>query len=1550
MDTGKLDKWAELLLDTGKRNNLINFKDTKLGTVEIAAPSYTVLFNKADRDTKFEVYDPDADKDEYDIFFDDDETVQKKFANKQDYIVKYEWKIKGNQILLWNPYGPIAALSTVAKKASTAMEETGVNIAYMAFGFVHWFEENDPETTYRAPLLLIPVKIEKKARTENFKIKPTGDDVVLNPTFCFKLQSEYGVTLPEYTDEGIEKYFDAVGEIFAKLKWTLTRECKIGIFSFLKINMYRDLKDNADEILENRNIRILLGEPVEEQVPIKETESITAQRNVVDADSSQAEAVALAKTGQSFVLQGPPGTGKSQTITNLIAECISDGKKVLFVSEKLAALNVVYDKLKKAGLAEFCLELHSHKANKKEVIAELCRTLRLPKNGVAAEAAEYTDELMRAQDKLCEYEKQLHTKRPVINKTLYEIFGEISRLREAADCDLIIEGVQNKGEEFLNDAADAFAQYAQYVPSIGEDYTKNVWYGYKVSDGSYSSKIKLKSELQTLSSALEQIIFEKDEFEKSYQASSPTVSSLFSAQRFFALAANSKYLAPELLCADAAKTTHEKLNSALALYKEFTQAKAYLDERYDDDIYKLDGAAYYKLLTKKYGGAFSRLFSKEYKNIRSEIRLCRRDNKKPSYAEAVVCAKNLATFKAKSEEFEALANGLTAPDIKSFAEADFTAAISEFAELEKIFSEGFDSGNIRFMAEEEFTAEKRNFAAVSRSLEKCLSAFGGALDFVAGNFEKSEFDFYLITAEAARDKAFGCLDDIDGLDNWLAFYNLLQRLEKLQLTQFLQLTADGVPADHLAEAFKKAYFKQWADYIIHSSEALSALTRIPHDKAVESFASTDRLQFEINKAKIRAKLSSMRPSTTMVTAGSAASVLLREGEKKRRQKSIRALLSEAGGLIQVLKPCFLMSPLSVSTFLESSKIRFDTVIFDEASQIFPQDAAGAIYRGKQLIVVGDSRQMPPSNFFNAVADAPEDDWDGVTDFESILDLCSTALPQKRLKWHYRSRYEQLISFSNKNFYDFELVTFPSCRQDKNKDGIGVDFHYIEGGTFDHKTKTNVKEAEYVVDLIYDNFKKYPERSLGVVAFSISQQNLIERLLNRRRAKEQDMEEFFKADAAEPFFIKNLETVQGDERDTIIFSVGYAKDETGKLLHNFGPLNRVGGERRLNVAITRAKHNVQVVASMKYTAIDLKRTRSEGARLLRDYLDYAENGETSFYRAEGGSFEKPRLDLQKEVCEFLIANGFKADMQVGCSGMKIDVAVRDKNGENYVLAVECDGESYHSGKSARDRDRLRREVLERMGWRFYRLWSADWIRTNKAEKERLLFEAQAAVNGKGKPSLNSKQTEEVKKNYDITPDGERGETAASAETAKNISSFISAAEDKPFEFPEYKTADIPALRRKYPNDFISFVKAMLETEAPLAETVLLQRIAFMFNYYGKVTPTVVREYNTRMRRAAAFGIIRRNGFLYLDGQKEIPFRRFGGKHKREVKEVSLEELASGMRTLLKLNVSVDREGLFREIINQLGFNRLTEPLKQRLNDALKLLDGETQTDGNRITLI
>jgi len=470
----------------------------------------------------------------------------------------------------------------------------------------------------------------------------------------------------------------------------------------------------------------------------------------------------------------------------------------------------------------------------------------------------------------------------------------------------------------------------------------------------------------------------------------------------------------------------------------------------------------------------------------------------------------------------------------------------------------------------------------------------------------------------------------------------------------------------------------------------------------------------------------------------------------------------------------------------------------------------------------------------------------------------------------------------------------------------------------------MKEAEYIVDLIYENLRKYPERSLGVVAFSISQQNLIDRLLSRRRLQNPDKEHFFRSDRKEPFFIKNLETVQGDERDTVIFSVGYAKDSSGRLMHNFGPLNRVGGERRLNVAVTRAKMNVQLVSSMHHTDIDLSRTKAEGARLLREYLDYAENGVKALERTQTvNTFERDDFSFESEVCEFLRDNGFTVDTQVGCSSFRIDLALKRPDSSDYALAIECDGDSYNSSKNTRDRDRLRQSVLERMGWKFYRIWSTDWFKNNQVEKEKLLAVAKDAISNPPK--------------------------AEKAEAASEEPSFEEIAQEKHFEFPKYKEADMAAAERFFPSELQKMVKEILLSEAPMSEEWLLRRISYMYGR-EKVTSVVVKDYEAQMRDCAKSGIIRRDKFLYLADQKEIQLRVPSPDGIiRDVKYISLEELSAGMYEIIKQNISVDKDGLFLTVAKLLGFNRAGKTSNERFEAALALLQGVVDIDGNTISV-
>jgi very-short-patch-repair endonuclease len=823
--------------------------------------------------------------------------------------------------------------------------------------------------------------------------------------------------------------------------------------------------------------------------------------------------------------------------------------------------------------------------------------------------------------------------------------------------------------------------------------------------------------------------------------------------------------------------------------------------------------------------------------------------------------------------------------------------------------------------------ERENFSVFARRLEDALNSVDEEiLNRIGDCFDSSILDVQYTPISLLLLRFEGCLKEFGKLDNWCHFRSLLKKLENAQVLSYIDTaTSRKIEPEYIVGAFQKLFYFQWIDSILSASPVLSEFNRVSQDSAVGRFVEKDKEQLDINKALIREKLSAMRPSADIIAQGSPIAKILREGEKKRKQKSIRTLLAETGEIVQVLKPCFLMSPLSVSTFLAPGAVEFDVVVFDEASQIFPQDAIGAIYRAKQLIVVGDSKQMPPSNFFNSTLEVEDDeDADDVTDFESILDICSTCMQQLRLCWHYRSRYEQLIAFSNKNFYDNTLITFPSAKKDAP--GIGVDYFNVEGGVFDRKSHTNRIEAEYVVDLVYANIEKYPNRSLGVVAFSKNQQDLIDRLLSRRRQQTPEYEEFFTLDKEEPFFVKNLETVQGDERDAIIFSVAYCKDSQGRLLHNFGPLNRAGGERRLNVAVTRAKSNVQLVSSMHYSDIDLKRTSSEGARLLREYLDYAENGNIALERSISvNPYEHYDSEFELEVADFLRSKGFAVDTQVGCSGFRIDLGLKLPNTSEYILAIECDGATYHSSKNARDRDRLRQEILERMGWTFYRIWSTDWFRNNDVEKKRLLTTVKNIMEGAIESKSNPNSPETAEETFDLV------------------------AEDDQFGFPAYKSANVGELMVTYygKRDLKGLVKAILDIESPLSEELLLKRIVGWFDR-EKVTNVVKDEYKKQMLGYRQYEIKKRGGFLYLDDGREISFRS-QGDIKREIKHIAPEELAAGMREILKQNISAERDGLYRALAAQCGISRITKSARECLDNALELLKDEINIEDDLITI-
>jgi very-short-patch-repair endonuclease len=575
--------------------------------------------------------------------------------------------------------------------------------------------------------------------------------------------------------------------------------------------------------------------------------------------------------------------------------------------------------------------------------------------------------------------------------------------------------------------------------------------------------------------------------------------------------------------------------------------------------------------------------------------------------------------------------------------------------------------------------------------------------------------------------------DAQRLREWTLFCEVEREIAQAGLSPVLVEVLDGrVKPAEASTAFRARFLCLWLDAVYEHSPAMRQFSTDTHERLIERFRELDRRSVATGAARIR-RFQLTRPERPRLVGGDAPSTselgtLLREVNKKRRHMPLRKLFAAIPTLLPRLKPCLMMSPLAVSAYLDSPDIRFDLVIFDEASQVRPHDAICAIYRGGQLVVAGDQKQLPPTSFFDrALADDGFSDEEaegggGLADFESILDICcSLGLPRRRLRWHYRSRREGLIAFANHHVYGNELVTFPSVHDVAGNPAVA--FEYVAGGRWKAGAGNgfNDVEARRVAELVMAHFRDHPDQSLGVIAFSQRQQLRILDELERLRRAAPDLEQFFSEDREEPFFVKNLENVQGDERDVVFLGIGYGPDETGRVAMRFGPLNRQGGERRLNVAVTRARQRMTVVSSMRAQDIDLSRTGAVGARLLRAYLDYAERGtealRSGVTEAGDRDFDSP---FEREVFEELTRRGLTMHPQVGCSGFRIDLAVVDpERPGRYLLGVECDGATYHSSATARDRDRLRQQVLEDLGWKICRIWSTDWLRDRGWQVRRVL---------------------------------------------------------------------------------------------------------------------------------------------------------------------------------------------------------------------------------------
>ena len=837
-------------------------------------------------------------------------------------------------------------------------------------------------------------------------------------------------------------------------------------------------------------------------------------------------------------------------------------------------------------------------------------------------------------------------------------------------------------------------------------------------------------------------------------------------------------------------------------------------------------------------------------------------------------------------------------------------------------------------------------------LGECYLSITTEIEYIQNLFEDQKFDFDKAKLSQIADWLVDCLANFEALEDWIDFRDSKIKCLDLGLANFInEIIEKEIPSEYLPGAFNKRFYTLWLDDTYSKVNAIKSFRGINHEDIIRDFQALDKSQFRIAQSRIREFLSAKRPNPNDLTSrGSQISILQREMNKKRRHLPLRKLFVRIPTLLFTLKPCLLMSPLSVSLFLDPEHHKFDVVIFDEASQICSENAIGAIFRAEQCIIVGDKEQLPPTNFFNASTGEEEfdtDDYDEENDidaYESILDECSTALNQLTLLWHYRSRHEHLITFSNTKIYK-NLITFPSS-VNKMKD-FGVEYVEVADGVYDRAgTRTNRVEARQVAQLIFQHFHNYPDRSLGVVAFSEAQQNAIDAEVRNLRLKNPQFETFFIEDKQEPFFIKNLENVQGDERDTIIFSIGYAKDKNGKMNMNFGPLSKQGGYRRLNVAITRARDNIKLVGSIKPTDIDTERTTSRGVIMLRQYIDFAINGEEALLNElEIPNFADFDSPFEQEVYSRITDLGYKVDTQVGCSGYRIDLAVRHPELSGiYIMGIECDGASYHSARTARERDRLREEALKARGWNIYRIWSTDWIKNPTEQIKRLITAIDNALK---------------EFSYSDTLANLNTDTESNALTSNilglNIETTIEHENSMidNYGFEEYIIADINEPNRTaHMNDYqyvAAVINHIVKIECPIHIDLLAKRIAPLFGR-EKVT-VVLKRYIYYVLETHCQQIRQTGNFLWHNDLTYPRVRIPGNGEIRIIEHICSDEICQAMKEIVKKSIGIDINSLCTETARVFGFKKNGAKIKEAMLEAIIfLVDSDELKNQNDILTI
>lgn len=1393
----RMDIWERKLLDFSLRNTMLNLY-LRQRAVQLISLDVDKIEDHLQEGEEYSIVErPDV---EFKTMDDGGRLIRSRLAEPIRELVSND--ISNHQLHTYlTDTETKAVLKNIYRSARNAIEETGANSLFMTIGTLRWYETEQSEKAHYAPILMLPVEMVYKKG--GYYVRSRDEDIMMNVTLMEFLRQNYDIKIPGLNqlpkdDHGVDVtlIFAIIREALKEQKrWDVEEECILGVFSFSKFLMWNDVHNHRKELQENEIVKSLVDQklcfqPEPLVTSLREKDKALRPESLalpVAADSSQMAAVFAAGQGHSYILYGPPGTGKSQTITNLIANALFQGKRVLFVAEKMAALSVVQSRLAKIGLDPFCLEMHSNKVTKRHVLSQLEKALAVTHIATPKEYQSTAEKLYAQRSKLIGYLEALHT---VDEKDGFSLY----------DCILHEEGIQEDPlKPFELNERLRTALTATTLPDIQQLLGTRMEAVLKLIGqpsvhpllGMHVSTDDLRDESETatrLSSAIETL--EKGKNERN-----------------------------QLLEAQSLRDRLLKDNNEQLLETDGNQLR---------DEWRAIKAKWF----------LPRLFAKK------------------SYVKRMRAFNPYVT----EEEIDGLMDRLT----------DYQEQHRRILPVQEVMR--------KYFGKELTTDELPDEELLTQSM-----------------------------ADLARWKENTAL-----MRDWFHWCEYSEELKVHGLTAVVDaLERENQQPKQLTDRFFKAFFLTKAREKAAASEQLRTFEGMLFDEQVQQYKHfTEEFQM-LSQKELYARLAASIPRIAdNLDNSSEIGLLNRNISNGGRGLSLRDLFDQIPKLMPRLCPCMLMSPMSVAQYLNLSQEKFDLVVFDEASQMPTCEAVGAIARGKALVVVGDPKQMPPTSFFTS-SNVDEDEAD-IDDLESILEDCRTLeIPSLQLNWHYRSRHESLIAFSNNEYYDGKLITFPSVDDKQTK----VKFVPVEGVYDKGGRRSNRAEAEAIVKEVERRLTSDSNtQSIGIIAFSVVQQNLIEDLLQEMLDHKLAVKQA--ADALyEPIFVKNLENVQGDERDVILFSVGYGPDKKGNVSMNFGPLNNAGGERRLNVAVSRARQEMMVFSTMRSSHIDLRRSKARGVEGLKHFLEYAEQQVLAENIQSTAS--RPDTPLARQIADAIAEKGYVVNVNVGRSHFKVDVAVsRQESPDAYVLGILLDGESYRDTQTTRDREIVQPSVLEGLGWRVMRVWSVDWLNNPQRVIDRVMEQLETAP---------------VKQ-----------------ETAPPVK----------FDISKEKVIEKPSFAREYQELKLSpeeakamtsrkLIQAIVHQEQPITLKTLCRRICTL---RGDARVTSFVQDTTRDYVSQKFFLENdREGKVIWESEKDRDdYRWYRPAAGREISEVPMREIRNAVIEAVTEQFSISADALSLIVSKKLGFMRRGAKVDNAINEAFSQLVKEgviTDTDGS-----